>query len=174
MLSALIAQISRLVCEVRYLRSFLSIADSFVFLLACIMLLGVFLPWVSVSGLLTQTGLMGGGDIHMFLALVAMYQVKTVAHRHIEGSKNLAHFRNLECRLRKISMSYLVIGVLSMMSSIFVLIYCGSQYTASFGTIDVRFGFYLTAFAGLFISFCGLERFKREKKQRIGAHFRLF
>ncbi|HXW53278.1 MAG TPA: hypothetical protein VEL47_04140, partial [Myxococcota bacterium] len=123
-------------------------------------LAGVFLPWVSGDGFLTQTGLMGGGDVHMFLAFYAIYQVHKVARCQVRAFKKIGQLAMLGGRLRRISLSYVLVGLASLLASIFVLVYCGSQFSAADGMITVRFGFYLTAFSGLLIFFCGLERFR--------------
>jgi|SRR5579871_573540 len=161
MLARISTEVKRWLRDARYLSSFLTAADLLVLMSAILMLLGVFLPWVSADGLLTATGLMGGGDLHFILALLAIHQVYQVSRLHIRAQRSRGHHALLNRRLQRIAFYYLLVGVVSIMASVFTLLTFGSQSTVINGIVDIRFGFYLTACSGLLIFFGGLERFRR-------------
>jgi hypothetical protein len=159
MLSRIYTEFRCFLREARYLATFLNSADKCALLFASVMLIGVFLPWVSAKGFFTQTGLMGGGDVHLVLAIITFY----LAHKVISCQLKMLRKKNhhVASCLRRISLYYMLIGVSSTVSAIFILVYFSSQYAIINGIVDIRFGFYVTIFSGLLIFFCGLERFIR-------------
>jgi hypothetical protein len=145
--------------EIKYLSCFLSLSDKFAIFFSWLMLIGVFLPWVSAEGHLTQLGLMGGGNIHVVLTIITFLQARKVIKESIKAQKNKDDRLLLSLRLRRISFYYLLIGACSVILGICILLYFSSQNTVIGELIDVRIGFYLTTFSGIAVFFCGLERF---------------
>src|SRR5580704_14225909 len=79
-LSRIVHELCGLWRDIGYMATFISYSDKCALFFAILMLLGVYMPWVSAAGFFTQTGLMGGGDLHFVLALVTLFHVKKVAH----------------------------------------------------------------------------------------------
>jgi hypothetical protein len=159
MFSNIYDEIMRIKQELLYLNTFLSRADRWAFLCSIFMMMGVFLPWVSAVGFFTQIGLMGGGDAHLILAITTLLNVKKAATSHIQAIER-EQLSLLPLVLRRVSLSYILIGLTSVIISIVILLYFGSQYATIRSTVDIRWGFYLTMTSGLIIFLCGLERFR--------------
>lgn len=166
MFSTIYEELVRLKSEFVYLSTFLAWADRLAFFCSIFMVLGVFLPWVSAEGFFTQTGLMGGGDAHLVLAILTLLLVKKAATCQIKAVQD-EKLALLPLILGRISLGYLLIGVGSVIVSTGILIYFGSQYATIKGVVNIRLGFYVTMTSGLLIFLCGLERFRATAKRMI-------
>jgi hypothetical protein len=152
LLDRLAQEITLSIYEIRYLLSLLSKADFLALVFSLLIFVTMFLPWVSKADSFTITGLMGGGIVHLLLAIYTLHRALKAAHYQLD----LTDDGFLPMRLKRISLSYLLVGLLSTLSAIFHLIYFSQQG----GNLDLRAGFYLTSFLGLGIFCCGLERFR--------------
>jgi hypothetical protein len=157
-LSRITDEVAGLWQDFSYLCTFLSVADKLAGFFAISMLVGVFMPWVSADGFFTETGLMGGGDLHLLLAILTFFQIKKVATCQIKAMRKKGAIPLISLRLRRIALTYLLIGLTSTIAAIVILLYFGSQHTKING-IDIRLGFYLTLSSGIGIFGCGFERF---------------
>jgi hypothetical protein len=146
--------------EFRYLASFLKRVDKLAILAGIFMLFGVFLPWMSIPGHPTFTGLMAGGDFHLIIALATFFQVRTVARSHIKVMRKKGYESLLPLRLRRVALNYILLGFVSTIFAIFILVYFGTQHKIINNIIDIRIGFYITTFSGLGLFFCGIERLR--------------
>lgn len=161
MFSCIAHEFARCFSDLCYLTTFLKTADKLAWFFAVLMIVGVFMPWISSAGFFTETGLMGGGDLHLLLAIMTFWQIRKVATYQIKAMRKKRLFPLVALRLRRIALTYVLIGIVSTLSAIIILLYFGSQYATISGIIDVRIGFYVTISAGLGIFGCGLERFRR-------------
>lgn len=153
--------------ELVYANSLLETSDRIALFFAIMMLFGLFLPWLSTTEDLTQIGLMGGGDIHLILAVLTIWQVREVAKCHIKAVRQKGFADLMPLRLQRIALNYLLIGMLSAISAIILLFYFGLQNDNASYIIDIRLGFYVTIFSGLAIFFCGWARFLKNIKNTI-------
>ena len=154
--------------HLQYLSTFLNGADKLALVFSILMLMGIFMPWASANRQLTQTGLMGGGDIHLVLSFITIFQVYKAAKYHSKALRNKKHLLLLPERLRRISLSYLLIGLISTFCASLTLLHLGCQYTNIGHVVDVRVGFYLSSISGFAILLCGLERFIDCNKRKTG------
>lgn len=154
--------------HLQYLSTFLNSSDKLALIFSILMLIGVFMPWASANRQLTQTGLMGGGDIHLVLSLITIFQVQKAAQYHNQALRKKKLLLLLPQRLRRISLNYLLIGLISTFSASLTLMHLGCQYVNIGHAVDVRVGFYLSAVSGLAILLCGLERFIDCNKRKTG------
>ncbi len=157
-MNRLVPDLSMRLNEIRYLLTFLTKADKAALIFSGLMLLSIFLPWLSHPGLLTLTGLMSGGGIPSLLAIYTMHKSFQVADYHQKSFRENS-LSSLPIRLRRVSMSYLLVGFICTLFTIITLIYFLSQQ-GTFALLDIRAGFYLTLCCGFGIFCCGLERFR--------------
>lgn len=136
--------------------SFLSAADSCAGVMLLLMLSGIFLPWFADDHV--HAGIMRGGTFHLMLVIFAYRKWRAVASYHRKAVQKKYFVAMLSSHLRKVSLSYMVAGFLSTLSSLIILLYFSTYHG------DIRMGFYVTTFAGLLLFFCGLPRFYSASK----------
>lgn len=166
-----IAQIAieyqRVIDDIRYMLTFLNKSDIFALISAFFMILALFCPWFSAPEHLTEIGLMGGGDLHFFLALFVIYQVNQALRVKTRVLDDKNYQAIVAQTLRRISFLYIASGAVSSLAALYFLVYFGMQYENISSMVDVGFGFYLTLLAGFGIMLSGLERFKGSKEPRV-------
>lgn len=126
---------------------------------ACLMICGVFFPWVSDPAHPQQLGLQAGGVIHLLLALLGLRCVlrstkdawgKTAPDRRPERGR--AH--------RRASLQLVLLGACSTAAGAFFLFFYGLQKSADW-PVEFQPGFYVTLLAGTGLSYGGFRRFGR-------------
>ncbi len=128
-------------------------ADKLVVVAALAMLVGSFLPWLSVAGAGHWNGLSSGGVAHFIIALYTF----TVLKKDDWGGRDYSSAKRRR-RRRKGGVILVLLGAVSIAIGVWFLLYWGFQKGPAF-PVRVRFGFYWTLVWGTGLSYGGLARF---------------
>jgi len=130
-----------------------STPDRFALVSALAMMIGVFLPWLTLPDGGTRMGISMAGVCHLLLSVQTLRALK----RDDWGAREFSA-ADRRRRRRRGGLSLVLYGALSVLVAVLFLFYWGYQKTASY-PVQVRFGVYWTLAWGTGQSYGGLSRF---------------
>lgn len=137
-------------------------ADRVTWTAAILMMIGVFLPWVSDPAHTRQLGIATGGFLHLGIASLACYLVWRGTPTSIRRQGGLSP-RDRIRQHRRSSLWLVLLGALSTLVGAYFVVLWGLQKDADANWwVELHFGLYWTLAAGTGLSYGGYRRFARK------------
>lgn len=147
--------------DLAYAARLLPVVDKAALGCALLMMISMFLPWISATGFTTESGLLGARLFYCVVSIFTLLTVKSVVHNTIKAVRRHRAYGALPARLRRASLYYVLLGICSILVAIGVLGYFGLARESMRAVVVIRIGFYLAPASGLLLLFCGLLRFQK-------------
>lgn len=164
MLDALALEIESWLRDLRAGRRQLCFADQASLFFGCMLLIGIFLPWLSLSSLPTAIGLTGGGFIHVqlvwMLFAIKIRWIQKKRDLEFKGGRYLIHAE------RRQFLYTFFIGFAASLMSLSVLLYYIWIHANLKAVVDVRYGFYVSLLSGMGIAMGGMGGFFKRDDRR--------